>query len=153
MLKQYVYKQINEKAMKSSILHKFAIKVSCYGVCFKNYNKQEFTHQDSETITWRYWLNDSSSLYKNKTSNGHFWWPNLAETVKRHIYRPRPFIWAYCHWGYSQVSTTIRYKNTAWKRIDDGQTDGHPESIGPQPLGLGNNNDILLLLVYSARDL
>ena len=49
---------------------------------------------------------------------GHFRWPNLAKTVKRHIYRPRPFIWAY-----SQVSTTIRYKDTAWKRIDDGQTD------------------------------
>ena len=48
---------------------------------------------------------------------GHFWWPNLAETVKRHIYRSRPFIWAY-----SQVSTTIRYKDTAWKRIDDGRT-------------------------------
>ena len=25
-------------------------------------------------------------------SFGHFRWPNLAETVKRHIYRPRPFI-------------------------------------------------------------
>ena len=47
---------------------------------------------------------------------------------------------------------TIRYKDTAWKRIDDGrtdgqtdrrtdgQTDGHPESIGPQPLGLGPKN-------------
>ena len=66
---------------------------------------------------------------------GKFQWSILAKTVKRHIYRPRPFIWAY-----SQVSTTIRYKDTAWK-IDDGrthgQTDGHPESIGPQPLGLG----------------
>ena len=25
----------------------------------------------------------------------HFRWPNLAKTIKRHIYMPRPFIWAY----------------------------------------------------------
>ena len=45
---------------------------------------------------------------------------------------------------------TIRYKDTAWKRIDDGRTDGqtdrrtdgHPESIGPQPLGLGPNSNV-----------
>ena len=67
---------------------------------------------------------------------GHYRWPNLAKTVKRHIYSPRPFIWSY-----SQVSTTIRYKETAWKRIDDGPTDGHPKSIGPQPLGLGPNKN------------
>ena len=93
---------------------------------------------------------------------GHFRWSILAKTAKRHIYRPRPFIWAY-----SQVSATIRYKetavksscfenplfldirykDTAWKRIDDGQTDGqkdgHPESIGPQLLGLGPNKVLL----------
>ena len=44
---------------------------------------------------------------------GHFRWPNLAESVKRHIYILRPFIWAY-----SQDSTTIRYKDTAWKDTD-----------------------------------
>ena len=42
---------------------------------------------------------------------GHLRWPNMAKTVKRHIYRPRPFICAY-----SQVSTTIRYKETAFRR-------------------------------------
>ena len=26
------------------------------------------------------------------TKFGHFRWPNMAKTVKRHIYRPRPFI-------------------------------------------------------------
>ena len=36
--------------------------------------------------------------------------PVFPKTVTRHIYRPRPFIWAY-----SQVSTTIRYKEKAWK--------------------------------------
>ena len=42
---------------------------------------------------------------------GHFRWPNLVKRhCQRHIYRPRPFIWAY-----SQVSTTIRCKETAWK--------------------------------------
>ena len=41
---------------------------------------------------------------------GHFRWSNIVKTVKRQIFRPRPFIWAY-----SQVSTTIRYKETAWK--------------------------------------
>ena len=61
----------------------------------------------------------------------HFRWPNLAKSVKRHIYRPRPFIWAY-----SQVSTTIRYKKNRLEK-NWWQTDGHPESIGPQPLGLG----------------
>ena len=40
----------------------------------------------------------------------HFCQLLVAETVKRHINRPRPFIWAY-----SQVSTTIRYTDTAWK--------------------------------------
>ena len=35
----------------------------------------------------------------------HFRWPNLAETVKRHIYGPRPFIWAF-----NQVSMTFRSK-------------------------------------------
>ena len=49
---------------------------------------------------------------------GNFQWPNLSKTVKRHIYTPRPFTWAY-----SQVSTTTRYKDTALKRIDDRQTD------------------------------
>ena len=50
---------------------------------------------------------------------GHFRWSTLVKTFKWHIYTPRPFIWAY-----SQVSTTIRFKDAAWKRIDDGQTDG-----------------------------
>ena len=86
---------------------------------------------------------------------GHFRCLSLAKTAKRHIYRPRPFIWAY-----SQVSTTIRYKDTAWKRIDDRRmdrrTDGHPKSIGPQPLGWGpkkgriqTNKGIRLLISFS----
>ena len=69
----------------------------------------------------------------------HFRWLYLAIIVKRHIYRPRPFICAY-----SQVSTAIHCKDTAWKRIDDGQTDEHPESIGPQPLGLGPKKSQIL---------
>ena len=56
---------------------------------------------------------------------GHFRWPNLAKTVKRHIYRSRPFIWAY--------STTIRYKVTAWKRIDDGRTDEQTDRRADTP--------------------
>ena len=43
----------------------------------------------------------------------HFRRSILAKIVKKaHLldYRPRPFIWAY-----SQVFTTIRYKETAWK--------------------------------------
>ena len=43
---------------------------------------------------------------------GHFRWPNLAKTIKRHIYRPRPLTRAYF-----QVSTTIRYKETARKSL------------------------------------
>ena len=35
----------------------------------------------------------------------NFRWPNLAQSVKRHIYTPRPFIGAY-----NQVSTTLRSK-------------------------------------------
>ena len=35
---------------------------------------------------------------------------NLAETANGHIYTQKPLIWAY-----SQVSTTIRYTETAWK--------------------------------------
>ena len=31
-------------------------------------------------------------------------------------------------------------------QIDDGQTDGHPQSIGPQPLGLGPRNILSSLL-------
>ena len=57
-------------------------------------------------------------------------------------FSPRPLIGTYSH-----VAMTIRYKDTAWKSsdkriwpiLDDGQTDGHPKSIGPQPLGLGPN--------------
>ena len=47
-------------------------------------------------------------MFRKTADFGHFgpFRPNLAETVKKHIYRPRPFIWAY-----SQVSTTIRYKD------------------------------------------
>ena len=33
----------------------------------------------------------------------------LSTLAERHIYTPRPFIWAYF-----RVSTTIRYKETAW---------------------------------------
>ena len=59
----------------------------------------------------------SSSVYmfKNNAVFGQFRpdstnFPNLFETTKRHIYTPRPLIWAY-----SQVSTTIRFKETDWK--------------------------------------
>ena len=73
------------------------------------------------------------------TSGGVF----LTEMVKRHIYGPRPFIWAY-----NQVSMTFRSKVLArtrkrWQtdrqtdRRTDGQTDGHPNSIGPQLWGWG----------------
>ena len=41
---------------------------------------------------------------------GHFRGRTWAKTVKRHIYRPRPFIWAH-----SYVSMSICYKETAWK--------------------------------------
>ena len=47
---------------------------------------------------------------------GHFPWPNLAKTVNRHINTKTFYM--------SLFSTTIRYKDTVWKRIDDGQTDG-----------------------------
>ena len=63
----------------------------------------------------------------------------LTEMVKRHIYGPIPFIWAY-----NQVSMTFRSKVLArtrkrWQedRKTDGRTDGHPKSIGPQLLGWG----------------
>ena len=65
-------------------------------------------------------------------------WVVLTEMVKRHIYGPRPFIWAY-----NQISMTIRSKVLARTRKrwqTDGQTDGHPNSIGPQLLGWGLTN-------------
>ena len=74
--------------------------------------------------------------------SANFRLPKLTETVKSHLYTPRPFIGTYSH-----VATTIRYKDTAWKSSDkrilpilhDRQTDGHPKSISPQPLGSGPN--------------
>ena len=51
-----------------------------------------------------------TAVFGHLAKFGHFRWPNLAKTFKRHIYRPRPFIWSY-----SQVSTTIRCRETAWK--------------------------------------
>ena len=63
-----------------------------------------------------YWLSrickcfGKEKLMGNSAKFGHFRWPNLAKSVKRHVYTPRPLIWAYF-----QDSTTIRYKEIAWK--------------------------------------
>ena len=62
---------------------------------------------------------------------GAFWWPLLAETVKRHINTSRPFIWAF-----NQIYITLRSKVLARTR-KRWQTDGHPNSIGPQLWGCG----------------
>ena len=79
-------------------------------------------------------------MFKKNTVFGHFGQNRLFLVVeygqkcqKAHLHAKTFHMSVYP----SQVSTTIRYKDTAWKRIDDGRTDGHPESIGPQPLGLG----------------
>ena len=60
-----------------------------------------------------------------------------SEMAKRHIYGPRPFIWAN-----NQVSMTFRSNVLACtkKSMTDRQTDGHPKPIGPQPFGLGPKN-------------
>ena len=61
---------------------------------------------------------------KFRPDSANFQYANVAENSKRHIYTPRPLICAY-----SQISTTARYKDTSWKRIDTGQTDGHPKCL------------------------
>ena len=91
---------------------------------------------------WRPW--PGSILANFATGN----LPNLAESVKRHIYTPRPFIWAY-----NQVSMAFRSKVIARTRKrwqTDGQTDGHPNSIlvGPQLLGWGL---MKMLILFSFR--
>ena len=43
-------------------------------------------------------------------------------------------------------------QDTTWQKIDDGQTDGHPESIGPQPLGLEPNNWGIISSFYTTKN-
>ena len=77
--------------------------------CIWAYSQVSTTIRYKETA-WKS-LCIEKPLFSDILANfGHFRWPNLAETVKRQIYRPRPFIWTY-----SQVSTTTSYKDTAWK--------------------------------------
>ena len=80
------------------------------------------THVSKNRCFWSFWSDSSIS--------GDVIWPKL---LKRHIYTPKSFISAYF-----QVTTTIRYRDAAWKRTGDGQTDGRtPWIYRPQPLGLG----------------
>ena len=86
-------------------------------------------NQVSETFRSKVLAHTSSSLWKPRfwailanltTSGGVF----LTEMVKRHIYGPRPFIWAY-----NQVSMTFHSKALALTRKrwqTDGWTDRHP---------------------------
>ena len=82
------------------------------------------------TMTFR-----SKVLARTNSSleNRYFWlfWPILQlflTYMVKLIYGPRPFIWAY-----NQVSMTLRSKVLACTKKYDGQTDGHPKPIGPQP--------------------
>ena len=67
----------------------------------------------------------------------------LTEMVKRHIYGPRPFIWAY-----DQVSMTFRSKVIARTRKrwqTDGQTDGRtPQLYRPPTCGLWPNKEVFV---------
>ena len=83
--------------------------------------------EDSITFRSRVLSHTSSSLEKplfsdilaNLTTSGRGF---LTEMVKRHIYRLRPFIWAY-----NQVSVTFRSKVVARTKKYDGQTDGQTD--------------------------
>ena len=66
--------------------------------------------QGALTISYMPFFMKNQSFRGILAKFGHFRWLNLAKPVKRHIYKPKPFIWAY-----SQVSTTIRCRETAWK--------------------------------------
>ena len=57
-----------------------------------------------------YWQSRICLCFEKSQLLGIFGQLPVAESVKRHIYTPRPVIWAY-----SQVSTTILSKETAWK--------------------------------------
>ena len=103
-------------------------------------------NQVSMTFRSKVQARTSSSLEKllflailaNLTTSGRVF---LTEMVKRHIYGPRPLIWAY---NQVSMSMTFRLKVLArtgkWWPTDsrtDEQTDGHPNSIGPQLWGWG----------------
>ena len=61
-------------------------------------------------------------FFKFWPNSADFRWSNLAETVIRHIYTSKPFIWAY-----SQVTMTFHSKviKSKW-----WQMNGHPNSLG-----------------------
>ena len=77
---------------------------------------------------WAHWEDLGRTFRKGvRPCAQDFVWPNaplfLTEMVKRHIYGPRPFIWAY-----NQVSMTFRSKVLArTKSMTDRQTDGRTD--------------------------
>ena len=75
--------------------------------------------------TWAFWPNSAN-----------FWWPNLTETVKRHIHTQSPFIWAY-----NQITMTFRSQVLPVQESDNRRTGGQSNSICLKLWGWGIKMD------------
>ena len=79
-------------------------------------NKEVFVKHEKAPTASRLervkWISRICPCFGKSQLLGIFGQLPVAESVKRNIFTPRPFIWTYSH-----VSTTIRYRGTAWKKI------------------------------------